>query len=89
MDRISVAVKFIPVTMPCSRVTVLAKAVSAKAVAAVEPMEPLAGTFELLQTSYGAPVLLKPVASTTISILTCVVYSGIPGWYTINMEATF
>jgi len=65
-------------TCDCRRAMVALKALTAKAVAAVEPILPRLAIFELLQTSYGAPELLRPGVSTKISMLTWLWYSGTP-----------
>jgi hypothetical protein len=57
---------------------VLLKALAAKRAATVLPMLPLVATFELVQTSYGAPELFSPGVSTRISMLTSLRYSGTP-----------
>lgn len=48
----------------------------ANLLATVLPMLPLLATFELRQTSYGAPLLFTPGVSTRISMLTSLMYSG-------------
>jgi hypothetical protein len=52
------------------------QALMANLLATVLPILPLLATFELRQTSYGAPLLFTPGVSTRISMLTSLKYSG-------------